>query len=967
MSVWIRRAGQWEDVTPRGRSAGAWTDETDSWYGRAGGQWEVLYPETPIGGGVLLPVENLAVTFVDWHSMESTWTNPVQPSVDATAAQIRIVETTTVWDEYDGPPTGYAHGALLPETEYQLQVRLVRRVLGEITHLSEPRSVFFVTAAELIGEPAPDPPGGGGGGGTTFRLPPTSNPGVVGGSACWWYVFLQVWDMDAWGWVDTSPLISDEVDGNGSDWEPDLSLLDPGTYRVVRQQICNGIPGAVVHGDPFAVVNDWDALCGGILPSTSAAQSAYLDAVWQIPHVCTTIGAPGAPSRLAMFDGVSNIELGRGPNYGFVSYDSDGEWGIVSDSTSGPFTPSPSVYMGALPIVPDVFAPGESWTVQGGFEFGPTFASHSAGYLTIWSAGGAHSVQLLFGPASCQVHAEIRLDDGSLLELDSVPVAYTVGERHTWSVRWIDGGMVALFLNNAKVDEDTPSTGIYDGPVGISLRGMLPDGMRLRKHYGWARALADYEVGVGLDFNTSQTFTYTGAVQKFRVPSGVTAIKITAEGSKGGGSGGGNGERIIALHPCTPLQMLDLYVGGVPWPDGGPGGFAGAFAGSAGGGSSSVRPEGLAFINSWLVAAAGGGFGESSGSNPNPFGGRGGHDNGGNSNLDIAHGATPGAGGTGGPGGDGAFGVGGTPASSGNSFDFGSGGGAGGWWGGEGGRSAGAPNQTGGGGGNGHVDGLCFDIQTFDGVVTGTGSIKIEWEATDLLVNTVLGFSPTSMWYYGGAPATVEDLGSLNNDQTFGTPPGGFVLGPDGGSYPLLGSANNLVASTLAEAYAGSFTTGMTFLVAWRTPAATTLFAGTIMVKQRPGDTATDVNIDCAAVDRFRGSTTRATAGLGADSVVQIAPVPADTWIITECYFPPGDTAPVLYREGIAVAIGDRDTFNNGVRGDNGAGHIRVGGNSVGGFSDARGNYAIAGVWMRQLTAPERAQYRAAAIAEGWV
>ena len=44
---------------------------------------------------------------------------------------------------------------------------------------------------------------------------------------------------------------------------------------------------------------------------------------------------------------------------------------------------------------------------------------------------------------------------------------------------------------------------------------------------------------VVLDLQTSTTFSYTGAMQSFTVPVGVTSVVISASGAQGGGGHGG--------------------------------------------------------------------------------------------------------------------------------------------------------------------------------------------------------------------------------------------------------------------------------------------------------------------------------------------------------------------------------------------------------------------------------------------
>jgi len=98
-------------------------------------------------------------------------------------------------------------------------------------------------------------------------------------------------------------------------------------------------------------------------------------------------------------------------------------------------------------------------------------------------------------------------------------------------------------------------------------------------------------------------FVYTGSVQTWAVPCGVTQITITATGASGGGSNdnntvGGNGATIVGVVPVASGDVIDIITGGEgtknPSDDGG-----------AGGGGSFVYDV----TTSTLLEAAGGGGG----------------------------------------------------------------------------------------------------------------------------------------------------------------------------------------------------------------------------------------------------------------------------------------------------------------------------------------------------------------------
>ncbi|MGA9775293.1 MAG: hypothetical protein WBU92_05165, partial [Candidatus Dormiibacterota bacterium] len=95
------------------------------------------------------------------------------------------------------------------------------------------------------------------------------------------------------------------------------------------------------------------------------------------------------------------------------------------------------------------------------------------------------------------------------------------------------------------------------------------------------------------------TFSYTGAAQTFTVPTGVTALDVTALGTLGGGAPAGAlvAEMTALGVPVTPGEVLTVEVGGAgaapglisgPVPGGYPDGGASGANGYSGGGSTRV-------------------------------------------------------------------------------------------------------------------------------------------------------------------------------------------------------------------------------------------------------------------------------------------------------------------------------------------------------------------------------------------
>ena len=119
------------------------------------------------------------------------------------------------------------------------------------------------------------------------------------------------------------------------------------------------------------------------------------------------------------------------------------------------------------------------------------------------------------------------------------------------------------------------------------------------------------------------TFSYTGSVQTFTVPAGVTSINVDAKGAKGGngvnGGIGGNGGRVQGTIVVTPGAVLNIYVGGLGIDcaycgTGGYNGGGGTNAGAGqeagtGGGATDVRVSPYGYADRLFVAGGGGGAG----------------------------------------------------------------------------------------------------------------------------------------------------------------------------------------------------------------------------------------------------------------------------------------------------------------------------------------------------------------------
>ncbi len=245
------------------------------------------------------------------------------------------------------------------------------------------------------------------------------------------------------------------------------------------------------------------------------------------------------------------------------------------------------------------------------------------------------------------------------------------------------------------------------------------------------------------------TLTYTGSMQVFTVPAGVTSLTIEAWGAQGGSTAGENGTGnwigglgadIKGTFSVTPGQTLNVLVGGVGT------NFSGGSCTTGGGGGSWVVNSG-----SLLLVAGGGGGAFNCNYYGGVNGGPGQAGNNGGSGISAPAASGPYPGGTGGNGGQSCYGGGGGgwlsnganycgggtpglayPGAATNGGGYGGGGGTyggccagsaggGGYSGGSGGTSDGSA----GGGGGSYNNGT--NQTNTAGVQTGNGKVTFTW------------------------------------------------------------------------------------------------------------------------------------------------------------------------------------------------------------------------------------------------
>jgi RHS repeat-associated protein len=328
------------------------------------------------------------------------------------------------------------------------------------------------------------------------------------------------------------------------------------------------------------------------------------------------------------------------------------------------------------------------------------------------------------------------------------------GAPTTFAYQWLScdssGGSCAN-ISGATGDTYTPVAGDLGTTVQVAVTASNTDA---------SAAATSAVTGVIAQATTADTISYTGAVQSWTVPSGVTSIEVTVDGASGAGPYGGFGAQVQATMPVTPGEILDVYVGGAG--SGSTGGFNGGGDGisggpgpNAGGGATDIRIGGDDLSDRVIVAGGGGGqAGCNSASTTLGEGGSGGQ-NGQDGGAGTGYPGFPGGGG----GTQTAGGAGGLDGDSGSLGD----GGPTGWCGGDGGggyygggagasESCTACSFAGGGGGSSYAESSATDVSYFQGFQVGNGAVTIAYPAS----SSSSSDAASGLTYFGdtGSPQT---------------------------------------------------------------------------------------------------------------------------------------------------------------------------------------------------------------------
>jgi len=345
-------------------------------------------------------------------------------------------------------------------------------------------------------------------------------------------------------------------------------------------------------------------------------------------------------------------------------------------------------------------------------------------------------------------------DNGTNLNISSNPAAPTLAGS-TPAALCDPGGTVQLTATSTG-----NSINWYSAPTGGNYLGNTPSGGNLPATLASTTTYYAESLIGGIAVSGTSSFVYTGGMQTFVVPPGITSLDIECFGGAGANAlglmpgQGGLGAYTSGTLAVTPGQVINIFVGGQA--TGSLGGYNGGGNGGdlnagGGGGASDIRVGGTAPADRVMVAGGGGGGGTSADNcTSNYAGGNGGAGGGGNGfpgmNSPSGGGGAGGSVGLGGAAGLGCanfLGLPGTVPNGGNGQALscnttpGGGGGGGGYTagGGGGGGSLGSTACTGNdkGGGGGGAGGSSFtgagvtNMIMTQGLNNGNGSVIINW------------------------------------------------------------------------------------------------------------------------------------------------------------------------------------------------------------------------------------------------
>lgn len=254
-----------------------------------------------------------------------------------------------------------------------------------------------------------------------------------------------------------------------------------------------------------------------------------------------------------------------------------------------------------------------------------------------------------------------------------------------------------------------------------------------------------------------------------------------------------------------------------------------------------------------------------------------------------------------------------------------------------------------------------------------------------LLYQALLGCANTPLYAY--------DLGDIDeltdvvpNDGSAGSSFDGTMVGDgdplmfrQGGDlrfYPVLGDStqNQIYMITGDEAFANGYTNGMTWICVYQPiqegGGSGTADGGDIIAKLFTGGPSDEQaeemlyfgSLNYGARTKRTFSFQTANWAYNDDRTIN-----TDLWYIFEVYFPPGDTDPVIYINGIQITGAHLTVTDSGVRVDHGAGYLVIGGDANSSPDAAAGSYAMGVFYEGDIDSTCRDNYVAVGESEGWL
>jgi hypothetical protein len=381
-----------------------------------------------------------------------------------------------------------------------------------------------------------------------------------------------------------------------------------GTYTQLTQVTGSGSTSVpLIAGDIFAFYgHTFDGCCGTFdatitnfvppvsFPPTVASFSPAFGCANTTPVVITGTNFSGASA--VTFGGTNALSFVVNSPTQITATPAAGTTGIISvtnaigtGSSVSTFTVNPLPTLSASTPTPVMCVGGSANLIATG---------NALSY--IWNPGGLVGANQTVTPAVGTIYTVTAVGAGGCTNTATVSIAVSPMQAQPSPVTATPSivcGNVPSQLNAVGTLGSTINW--YTVPSGGVMLGSSPSGVNFAVN---PAVTTTYYAEAYSNLTGSQTFNYTGSIQTFTVPAGVTSITINAKGAQGGAGGsavagsGGLGANMTGTFTVSPGQTLKVLVGQM-------GGGGAASPGAGGGGGSFVTDN----LNAPLIIAGGGG------------------------------------------------------------------------------------------------------------------------------------------------------------------------------------------------------------------------------------------------------------------------------------------------------------------------------------------------------------------------